>query len=465
MSNFAGLSTGYSALVAHQRRIAVVSENIANINTPGYHRQSVELESAASPKTVGFWSGTLDTGGGVQVKSINRAGSAILDDNARRSTSVAEQMAAEESIMLQIEDAIGGLADQGIRAEFDALFNGFDDLANMPEDLGVRRVTLELAEAVSRSLRSAAGQLNVLHQTQSETIVVQVSRVNELAESIAALDSQIIGAQSAGATPNALYDQRDQMVDELSSLVGISSVPENDGQVSITVDGYLLVGDGRSRPISYTLEPAPPGDSTGLGVSNIVAGDGRVLSPTGGTLGGLVHATNEMIRTDSQALDELAIFLADEVNAIHSTGVGLDGSTGHDLFEVPTGAVDIRLSGDLDGHPERLAAASAGAGALDESNARALASLAEDPNGPSAKVSHLIDTLSVRVSASVSRSQAAQNSADHATGLADSSGGVSLDQELTELIMAQRSYEAAARIVTAIDQMLQTLMTTGLVGR
>lgn len=465
MSNFAGLSTGYSALLAHRRRIDVVSENIANINTPGYHRQSAQLESLAGPKVSGFWSGSRDTGGGVQVTGINRSGSALLEDNARTTSSVAQRMNIEQDVMLRIEDAIGGLADRGIRAELDEMWNGFDDLANLPEDLGVRRVTLERAEAVGRSLRSAAKELNTLHADQLQTLEVQVSRVNALAGSIAELDKQIIGSQAGGASPNALFDQRGLMVDELASLIDISAIPETDGQVSITVDGYLLVGDGRSRPVDFELQPAPPGDTTGLGTVQLVSGDGRELRLSGGSIGGLVSASNDLIRDDRVLLDELAVDVATQVNALHSTGVGLDGSTGFDLFVVPTGAIDIRITDDLSGRPERLTAASTGAGVFDESNARAIADLADDPNGPSSKAGALIDSLSVRTSAAVSRAEASGNSADYAAGLSESTSGVSLDQELTELITAQRSYEAASRIITTVDGMLQTLMGMGLVGR
>jgi flagellar hook-associated protein 1 FlgK len=150
-------------------------------------------------------------------------------------------MSTEEDVMLQIEDAVSGLSDQGIRAEFDALWNAFDDLASLPEDLGGRRVTLERAEAVGRSLRSAAKSLNTLHLTQMATAEVQVSRINELANSIAALDRQIIGGAASGAAPNGLIDQRDLMVGEMASLIDVSAVPESDGQISITIDGFLVV--------------------------------------------------------------------------------------------------------------------------------------------------------------------------------------------------------------------------------
>lgn len=465
MSNFAGLSTGYSALLAHKRRIDVISENIANVNTQGYHRQTAELNSIAAPRALGFWSGSLDTGGGVEITNIGRAGSSLLETNARIATSTAAQMEAEEAVMIQIEDAIAGLADSGIRAELDAMWNGFDDLANLPEDLGVRRVTLERAEAVARSLRSAAGQLDRLHEDQVATARVQVSRVNELAGSIAAFDRQIISAQGSGSSPNALYDQRDLMVNELASLASISTVPDSDGQVSITLDGYLLVGDGNARPISFDIQPAPSGDATGLSVISLYGVDQRELDPKGGSLGGLMNAANTLIRADREGLDEIAVDVADQVNAIHSSGFGLDGSSGTDLFVVPTGAIDMRLTDELAGHPERLAAGAAGAGALDESNARAIAELAEKSDGPSAKVSEYINSLSVRVSAATSRSEAARGSESYASGLADASSGVSLDQELTELITAQRAYEAASRIITTADEMLRTLMTTGLVGR
>lgn len=465
MSNFAGLSTGYSALLAHRRRIDVISENIANVNTPGYHRQTAELSSVAAPRAVGFWAGNLDTGGGVQVNGIERAGSSLLERNARDSMSVASQMATEESVMLQIEDAVGGLADQGIRYELDAMWNGFDDLANLPEDLGVRRVTLERVESVARSLRSAAKQLDTLHAGQVETAAVQVSRINELADSVAALDRQIIAAQTTGSSPNSLYDQRDLMISEMAELSEIQVVAEGDGQVSITLDGYLLVGDGRSRPVSFDIQPAPAWDSTGLSVITMVGVDGRSLDPVSGSLGGLFNAANNLIRDDRAALDDIAVDLATQVNDVHSAGVGLDGSSGTDLFVVPTGAVDIRVTDEMSGHPERLAAAAAGEGDLDESNARAMADLADDPDGPSSKVAHFIDSLNVRVSASTSRADAAEGSSAYASSLADSAGGVSLDQELTELIISQRAYEAASRLITTADEMLRTLMTTGLVGR
>lgn len=465
MSNFAGLSTGYSALQAHKRRLDVISENIANINTPGYHRQTVELESIAGPRTVGFWSGSNDVGGGVQVKGLVRAGSALLENSAQRASSVAGGLAVEEDVMMQIEDAIGGLADRGIRTELDSLWNGFDDLANLPEDLGVRQVTLEKAEAVARTVRSAAQELDRLHEGQVSTVEVQISRVNELGNSIAALDQQVIAAQAAGAAPNSLLDQRGQMITELASLVSIDVHPESDGQVSINIDGYLLVGNGQHRPVSFAEISAPPGDATGLSQVNFVGVDGRPLQPTGGSIAGLMNATNALVRADREALDEVAVEIATAINALHSAGVGRDGSTGFDLFEVPTGAIDMKVSDDLEGNPERLAAASAGGGVYDESNARSIADLADDPDGPSAKVAAMIDSISVRTSAAISRSEAAENSATYAAGLSDSSSGVSLDQELTELITAQRSYEAAARIVTSVDEMLRTLMSTGLVGR
>ena len=465
MSNFGGLHIAYTGLNTHARRINVIGENIANVNTPGYHRQRVELSPISSTAN-GTFTGRAASGGGVSVTSITRLRDHVLSGHARAQAGVAADRSSAADTLQGLERIVGGLESGGLHDQMTALFNSFDDLANSPEDTAMRQVVLQRAEGVAQGFSRTASAMDQLWQRQVVETFDVVRAINLLTEQIAVVDGEILGATNAESYPNALLDQRDHKVAELASLADIFVVENDNGQVVISLDGQLLVSNGRATALSVDTKPDATLALLGYSKISVVNPSGRELTIGGGQLSANLNAVTQIIPDGRRELDAVTADLASQVNALHQAGVGLDGSTGLDLFTLIPISGHLEVSVDVAGLTDKVAAARAGSGILDNGNARFLAQLADSPTGPLAGFTEMVGSLASRVATAAGTAEAAEAASAQASSLALSAGGVSLDEELTDLITAQRSYEAAARLITAIDEMMQTLITrTGLVGR
>jgi flagellar hook-associated protein 1 FlgK len=461
MSNFGGLDVATSGLTAHRRRIEVIGENIVNVNTPGYHRQRVEL-AAVNRTSAGVFSGASRLPGGVDSSEVSRLRDQTLERHAREQGGVAAARNRGAVLLSQVEQLVGGLDEGGLHDQLNTLWNAFDDLANAPDDVAIRQTVLQRADSLAQGFSRTTRAIDQLREREQEQIFDTVDTVNVLTGQIAALDAEIIGDLNA----NALLDRRDQKLTELSKLANLEVHQADTGQLSISIDGQLVVSNGRSVPLSVEVTSDPALAPLGYNRISVISPTGRALSIAGGELAGSLTATATGIPDERRALDTLIADLVAQVNGIHQTGAGLDGSTGLNLFEIGPGLGDLAVSPDVEGQPEKVATAALGAGELDDSIARQLAQLAESPSGPSEAFTDLVGGLAARVSTANGAAQAAEAASAQATSLAQSVGGVILDQELADLIVAQRSYEASARLVTAIDDMLFTLINqTGRVGR
>ncbi len=464
MGNFGGLQVAYTGLNAHHKRIDVISENIANVNTDGYHRQRVELRSI-DQASVGLFSGRVGAGGGVDYSQVTRLRNQILSTAARDQASNAATRTKQADLLQRIEDIVGGLDPGGLHDKLTALFNSFDDLANAPEDKAIREVVLRQADNVAQAFTRTTASIDQLRDQEHASLVDTVRAVNALTEQIAADDVALLSAVNSDAQPNTLLDARDLKVAKLAKLIDAQVVELPNGQTSISVDGQLVVSAGKSTPLTVAVENDPALAPLGYDKIKVVGTTGRELRIGSGEVGASLDALANGIPEQRRAIDALIADLADQVNTVHRGGQGADGSTGLDLFKVGINIGELTVSSDMMGHPEKLAAARVGAGVFDDGNARALAQLGESSTGPVTVFSNAVGVLAAKVASATSVADAAQVASEQASSLAQSAGGVSLDQELTDLITAQRAYEASARMITAIDEMLQTLInSTGRVG-
>lgn len=464
MGDFGSLNIAYTGLNAHQKRISVIGENIANVNTPGYHRQRVEL-SPLENHSIGLFTGVGRVGGGVEITDVARMRNKILADHARHQSGVAESRTRTADSLQQLEQIVGGLNPGGIHDQMTAMFNSFDDLAGAPEDPSMRGVVLQRAENVVQGFSRTVASIDQLRDRTLATATDTVRSINQLSEQIATIDVEIAAALAVDADPNSLLDQRDLLVSELSATAAVDVIETEDGQVTISLDGHLLVTNGRSSTVA--IETSADAALGALGYSRVAVVNplGRELSITGGALQADLAALAQVIPDGRRAIDAVALDLATQANAAHQAGVGLDGSTGLNLFEVDAFG-QLSVSTDVLGQPDKIAAAAAGAGQFDNSNARSLAQLADEAAGPLAAFVETVGVMGAKVASANGSAEAARVASAQAESLALAAGGVSLDEELTDLITAQRSYEASARLMTAIDEMLQTLINrTGLVGR
>lgn len=465
MSSFGALTTAYTGLSVQARRIDVIGENIANSTTPGYRRRRVDLSAIEGPGSIGVFSGADRVGRGVQIDSIDRVIDPVLERHARTEAGRAASLQVGAEALNELELRWNAFAEGGIASRITDLGAAFDNLVNNPESGANRNLALNAAESLAQGIRTTAAEGVDVATSLAERAGVLVNRVNSLSASVASLDDSIRSGKAAGADIASLEDSRDRMIDELVSITNAQVSYDDRGSVRVSLDGHSLVSENQWRPIQAVSVPdaALP---NGLDRLTIQAPDGRELRLTGGDLHGSQQAANVLIPDQLRSLDQFATDLADRFNAVHTTGAGADNVSGRNLFDASSGALGFAVHADVAGSPDAIAVAAAGAGTYDTTTAEALAAVVDAGDGPSAAWTTLTSNLAGLTASHRVRSEAASEAATSAEMKRISTSGVSLDEEMTDLIAAQRSYEASARVISTIDGMLDTLINrTGLVGR
>ncbi|CBE68862.1 MAG: flagellar hook-associated protein FlgK [Candidatus Methylomirabilis oxygeniifera] len=457
----ASLTMARKALQAQQVAIQTTGHNIANANTPGFTRQRVDLTPAV-PFSLGSV-GSLGTG--VDIKDITRIRDLLLDSQFRDAHQALSRQEAEEATLSQIELIVGEPTENGLSNSMSALFASFQDLANYPTDLAVRSVVRDKAMALADQFHRLDDGFERLKIDLHNEIQVVVKQVNGLAQQIADLNRQIAMSEGGAGSANDLRDQRDQALDELSKLVGGSLVEDIGGQVRVTVGGGLTLVDGlTSVPITVdTTDPAYVRLSLG----------GNLLTPGGGRLAGLLNSRNAsdgFVKGFQSQLDALAKAIVDKVNVVHMAGFGLDGSTGNNLFTPLVATVNaarlIVVDPVIDADVAKIAAASTAVGVPgDNSQALALADLQDNSIVALGSVtfgsylSGLVSDLAEQEAGAKRSVNLHTTMADFLTSRRDQASGVSLDEEMTDLIRFQKAYEAAAHFANVVNDLLGTLMS------
>ncbi|WP_309135459.1 flagellar hook-associated protein FlgK [Cellulomonas sp.] len=474
MSTFSGLGTALSSLIAQRVALDVSANNVANANTVGYTRQRAVLSSLPASTVPSMFSTSDGIGLGTTASGIQRLGDVFLDNRVRTAAAGAGRLDVVADAHARLEKGIGEPAKTALAAQLSDLWAGWSDVANSSDQDAARAVLLERAVAVTdrlHTLYSAAG--TQWEQARTE-VTAQVERTNVAAAQVADLNERILAITNSGAQAHELADQRDQLVTELAGLVGATARVREDGQVDLFVGGNALVrGDkvaalevrGASafsaatsgQPVSVVWA-AKPDQPVGL-ADGRVAGLLTVLAPPAGGNGGLL--------TEAAAgYDELARTIADQVNELHRTGRTRDGAQGGDFFRFEPGqplALGLRVAvTDV----AEVAAAGPDLGAYDGSVAAAIARLGADAAGPDALWRRTVTDIGVRTASATSRAQVAAVALTTAEQQQLANASVDVDEETVNMLAYQRAYEGAARVLTAIDEMLDTLINrTGVVGR
>ena len=463
-----GVEIGRRALQAQQAGLNVTSNNVANANTPGFSRRQLNLESVVSRAT-----GSVGTG--ADAASVTRQRSAFVDAQARVQQQVLGYWQSLETKLSGIEsifnEPAGAGASEtgtvfnessglGLSGSLSRFWNAWQDLANAPESGAARAAVRQEGEYLSASLRQNASQLEQSRGQLDDEVQGAVTQVNGILEQLGQLNAQIPRARASANGAADLEDQRDNLVDQLSALVDISVTEHDNGQVSVLLSGRNLV-EGK-HVIGLETRQATVG---GAAVRQVVFADDHSPAPLGeGQLRGLTEVRDQVIPEFLGRLDELASGLVAQVNQAHQSGYGRDGSTGVNFFDpakatAATIALDPAVVDDL----SRVAASSDGASG-DNGTAMALAGMRSRPllAGGSQTVEEFYSSLLGDVGA---RSKEAQTMAANQRLFAQqidnrrqSIQGVSLNDEAAQLVLFQRAYQAAARTVSVVDDMLQTLV-------
>ena len=442
MSTWAGISTALSSLRTQRVAIDVAGQNIANVNTPGYARQRVDM-------TAGI---------GVDVSAIQRLHNGILGDRTRSETAQLQDLSAASTVLGEIEEVFPEPTPYGLQAKLDALWGGFSDVARDPGNSAARVQVLAQANGVTDWLNNAATELGDLKTNKSAALTDLVTTVNTYSKELSELNVAVSQSVENTQAANALLDRRGYVADQLAAAVGGSFLTNDANQLSVTLGGGTIVG-----PSTYaTLKVASSGGTTSLQWVS----DSSTATVSSGTANGYLTAINTTIDSWTTTLDAVASAITTQVNAVQTTGFDRDGNAGNNLFTGTTAAtISVALT-DGDDIAASAVAPAGGNASLDGSKADAMAAIAIAANGPDELYQDLVVSLGFAVQAAEQSAATQESLASSLTSQIDAESGVSIDEEMANLLAYQRAYEAAARVLTAIDAALETLINrTGVVGR
>lgn len=334
----AALNIGARALNANLAALQVIGHNIANVNTDGYSRQSVEMVSSGYQVLGGNYFGK-----GAEIGTVSRAHSAYLTREAQLAGSLAAADSERYSRLQQLE-TLFPTGEDGLGVALNDMLNAWSDIASSPTDLSARVVALSQGEQMAARLRDTAGQLDSLAHSGGEQARSTVTTINRLAQDIAKANQRIIENQGGTGVPNDLLDQRDALVAELGQHIQLSTIAADDGSLSVFVAGSqpLVLGQ-RANSLAVTRDVA---DSAQIHISFVQGSVQTELtdSSIGGQLGGLMTFMSEDLTDMQNLLGRMALALNTTVNAQNRLGVDLAGSTGGNFFVPAANATGLPAS-------------------------------------------------------------------------------------------------------------------------
>jgi flagellar hook-associated protein 1 FlgK len=452
MPSLSSISTALQAVLTHSQVQEIVGHNVANASTPGYRRQNALL-SAAVPTSIGgseYVSGAGQKGGSVSIDKIQRFNLAFFDGRYRSISAETNNWEAQSQILNQLEATLAETSDDGLLPKLDQFWSGWQALSSDPSNTNLRTVLLDDASSLATAFNRRVDQINLLRSDQNLVVGSQVDQVNSLADEVAKLNAEISHVLSVGEQPNDLMDKRDLALDELANLTGAVSSEQKNGEMMVSIGGHVLVVGHDT----FKLETR-----NNAGMLDVYWGDNQQLVPPSGKLKGTLDVRDVVLVNQLSGLDTLAGNLATKVNDIHSKGYGLDNSTGNAFF---TGSDASHLAVNSALSAASVAASSNSGEAGNNEVALAIVGLKTAKTIGSTTFNEFYNAQITGLAVITQR--ASDNSYQHglvAKALSDqreSVAGVSLDEEAANMAKAQKAYQAAARMLTAFDDLLDLII-------
>jgi flagellar hook-associated protein 1 FlgK len=462
---FGALDMASQSLDTQMTGVDVTGQNLANVNTTGYARQTVNVESSPDISTSFGSEGT-----GANVTSIQQIVSSLLNTQIQNQQSVSgywsSQQSALQSAQTGLDEFLNGsgstnstsssandTSSSGLSAQLSGLFSAFSSLAASPTSASAQQAVISQAQSLSTSFNQVNTQLSDLNTSLNSSLTSDVGSANQLLSNIADLNGEITSAEFSGGTANSLVDTREQDLENLSKLVSIQTSTGTGGAVNVSIDGQDLIAGSQTMD---TLQTVDPGDGQ-LQVQT--ATGGVTLNLSGGSMQGTITARDGTLASLQSGLNTLATTLINQVNTIQNAGYTTTGTTGNSFF-TGTGAGDIGVNAALVNDPSLIQTSGTATAGGDNTVALQLASL-----GTTSQAALNNQTFSNSYDGTVADlGDALSNANDQVTNQTavttmlqtqqSDVSGVNIDQEMTNLMGFQRAYEASAQLVTTINTMM-----------
>jgi flagellar hook-associated protein 1 FlgK len=459
------LNLAASSLQAQMTGLEVSGQNLANVNTTGYTRQRVNLGTTTDIGTADGPQGT-----GVEVTSIEQTVNALLNSQIQNQNSVGGYWNGQQTALQSAQDGLNEFlsgasgssstgtttdSSSGLSSQLSGFFDAAQAVATSPTSTSARQTLISAAQSLTTSFNQISNQFSSLNTSLNASLSGNVTSANQLLTDIAGLNKQISTSEFSGGNANDLRDEREQDLENLGSLVSFSSSTGANGSVNVAIGGQTLVSGDQ---VADTLQTYS-GTNGNLYVQT--AAGGVPLTLTGGSMQGTIAARDGTLATLQSGVDTLAGTLITQVNALHSAGYSMTGSTGANFFN-GSNAGTITVNAALAANPSLIQASGSATATGDNTVALQIAQLASANEtalgGQTFQASYTqmvgamgddLQTANDQVSSqsSVSQMLATQQS---------SVSGVSVDEEMTNLMSFQKAYEASSELVQTVNAMLET---------
>ena len=452
-SLYSSLSVATGALQAEQGAMDATTNNVANVNTPGFSRQRPVLVES-DPVVVG----SVTYGTGVALEKLESLRDPILQLRIQEEMQQQGQLNASVTALQQAQ-AQFTTSNNDIGTEISNFFSSLQQLSTDPANLALRQGVLTAAGNMSTAFNNTADALTAQQSNLDLNVTQDVQQINVLTAQIATLNNQISQLQGVKQDASALVDQRDVLIGQLSALVDVSTIQSDNGLTLTTANGTALVVGGQSFALSTQTNASGLQDVYAQG-TNITA------NLTSGDLEGVLQVRDQTIPGLLANLDTLAAGLSNALNSADQQGFDLNGNAGGNLFVAPPasgqGAAASMAVAITD--PSLIAASSDGSPGSN-GNLAALSAVQSQPLAGGQTPTDYYSNLVFAVGNDVANSSAELNSSQLILNqLQDQRGsisGVSLDEEASNMVQYQRAFDAAAQVVTTINDMLYTVINMG----
>ncbi len=452
MSTFSAINVASQALQAFQQALNVTGTNLANANPPGYSRESVTLGQEQSNPYLTINGTTQWAGNGVTVATINRMSNMFLTAQSQRSATNLGQTGAQLSGSQQVQSLFPDASGSGISNDITQFYNSWSSLASEPNGANLQAVQ-QAGIALTTDVRNTYSSLQQLQAQANQQTTSTIGQIQSIANTIGQLNIQIQQESAGGGQPNALLDQRDQAVQQLSSLVGVTTSTAPSGAISVNVGEFDLVDSAGAHQFPTTFNAANGTVSSGADVYPI----------SGGQLAGNFANLNSISSTMG-SLDTLANTMTTQVNSLMSTGTTANGTTGQNFFNAAsTGAVNFNLDPAVLADPNIIATGISG----NTGDTGLAQNIANEQNTTVAGLGNmttsnfynsLVSNVGQAVATNTTTLSTQQAVDTQIQNQIQSVSGVSVDEEMSNMLVYQSSYQAAAKALTIANTVLGDLL-------
>ncbi|MDU5079775.1 flagellar hook-associated protein FlgK [uncultured Tissierella sp.] len=461
---FGGLYISISGLQASRKSLDTVSHNISNANNPNYVRQSAIHASNSYTKSA---DGRFQTGTGVNVIQIRQIRDEFLDLKLRRENASFGYHYAKAQILEDIEGVFNEITDSGLQKVMDGLWKNWDELSKEADSLTIRGLVHESSVAFAETVNHISRQLNDIRHNLNKQMLTKVDEVNNILDKIGELNKSIklVEGENSRMKANDFRDERNALIDRLSELLPITSYENTFGETIISLQGRDIVNG------SFISRIDIKNDNNGLGHIYWEKSNEKIDLNGLGELAGFIDVRDKSMVEYMNRLDTFVQNLANEINALHSTGIDLEGNKGGDFFVGSGGVINasnIKVNPELSNY-NKIAISITG-GISDGDIAKGIYELRNKTIfGEMSTDDYYRDIIFSLGEERKSSRLIAENQGFLINTIDErrqSISAVSLDEEMADMIKFQHSYTANSRVINAIDEMIETVVNrVGLVGR